>query len=259
MDGATFDLRGKTALVTGAGGGMGLAIVERLARCGAALAVADRSAELADQAARCAEAAGARASAVPGDLASPEYCDALPARVIETAGRLDIVVNNAGVMRRGNILAASDQDWALSMTINLEAAFRICRAAIRAMTAGQGGAIVNVASCWGLYPGPEHLVYCTSKAALAAMTRCLGRDHARDGIRVNAVCPNEVNTPMLRSGFALRGLDPDDAVAQLNDSVPLGHIAEPGEIADVVAFLASEQARYICGTCVEVNGAKPVF
>ena len=97
-----------------------------------------------------------------------------------------------------------------------------------------------------------------SKAAIASLTQCLGRDHAHQGIRVNAVCPNEVNTPMLRSGFEKRGFDPDKAVANLNATVPLGHIAEPEEIADVIAFLASDAARYMCGALVEVNGGKPV-
>ena len=91
------------------------------------------------------------------------------------------------------------------------------------------------------------------------MTQCLGRDHAADGIRINAVCPNEVNTPMLRTGFAIRGLDPDTAVQELNRSVPIGHIAEPEEIADTIAFLASDQASYLCGTLLEVNGGKPVY
>ena len=91
------------------------------------------------------------------------------------------------------------------------------------------------------------------------MTKCLGRDHAHQNIRVNAVCPNEVDTPMLRTGFEIRGLDPDEAVDTLNQSVPIGRIARPKEIADVVAFLASDDSSYICGACVEVNGAKPVY
>jgi NAD(P)-dependent dehydrogenase (short-subunit alcohol dehydrogenase family) len=97
-----------------------------------------------------------------------------------------------------------------------------------------------------------------SKAAVASLTQCLGRDHAHQNIRVNAVCPNEVNTPMIRSGFELRGFDPDAAISELNVSVPLGRIAEPEDIADVVAFLASDEARYMCGALLEVNGGKPV-
>ena len=97
-----------------------------------------------------------------------------------------------------------------------------------------------------------------SKAAVASLTQCLGMDHAHQNIRVNAVCPNEVNTPMLRTGFEMRGLDADQAVETLNKSVPLGRIAEPEDIADVVAFLASDESRYMCGALLEVNGGKSV-
>ena len=125
--------------------------------------------------------------------------------------------------------------------------------------AGQGGGvIVNVASCWGLRPGPGHAVYCMTKAAIASLTQCMGMDHAHQGIRINAVAPNEVNTPMLRTGFARRGFDPDTAVAELGRTVPLGRIAEPEDIADVILFLASDAARYMVGAVVEVNGGKPV-
>ena len=136
--------------------------------------------------------------------------------------------------------------------------FYLCRAAIPVMKERGGGAIVNTSSVWGVYPGPGHIAYCTSKGAVASFTKSLGRDHAPDGIRVNAVCPHEINTPMLRSGFERRGLDPQKAVEELNRTVPLGHIAEPEEIADVMVFLASDEARYIAGETVEVTGAKPV-
>lgn len=121
-----------------------------------------------------------------------------------------------------------------------------------------GGAIVNLASCGGLKPGPGHAVYCMTKAAIALLTQCMGMDHAGQGIRINAVCPNEVNTPMLRTGFAKRGFDPDTAVLELGKTVPRGRTAEPSDIADVILFLALDEARYLCGTLVEVNGGKAV-
>ena len=126
------------------------------------------------------------------------------------------------------------------------------------LAAGGGGAIVNTASCWGVHPGPDHAVYCMTKAALASLTQCMARDHAHQKVRINAVCPNEVDTAMLRTGFEIRGFDPATAIAALGDSVPLGHVASPEEIADVVLFLASDAARYMCGALVEVNGGKPV-
>lgn len=238
---------GKRALVTGAAGGIGQAIVERLKNEGAAVAVSDK--DLAD--------ADADAS-ISGDLTDPVFADGLIDAAHQALGGLDILINNAGLMRRGSVTEATDDDYRLSMAVNVEAPFRLCRSAIPVMAGGGGGVIVNTASCWGLRPGPDHAIYCMSKAAIAALTQCMGMDHAHQGIRINAVCPNEVDTPMLRSGFAARGLDPESAVAELNASVPLGRIAQPEDIADVVAFLASDAARYICGTLVEVNGGKPV-
>ena len=234
-------LEGRTALVTGAAGGIGRAIVDRLRADGATVLGTDR--QDAD---------------LSGDLTDAAFADALPGLAAERLGRLDILVNNAGIITRGKITQTTDDDFARTMAVNVEAPFRLCRAAIPIMARQGSGAIVNTASCWGLHPGPDHPLYIMSKAAVASLTQCLARDHAGDGIRVNAVAPNEVNTPMIRTGFAIRGLDPEQGIAELNKSVPLGRIAEPEDIADVVAFLVSDDARYVCGAVIEVNGAKPV-
>ncbi len=235
------DLSGQVALVTGAMGGIGQAITAALRTKGATVVTTDRS-----------------GSDMDGDLTDAAFCDGLPARVAQAHGRLDILCNNAGIITRGKITEASDDDLARSLAVNVEAPFRLCRAAIPIMAAQGKGAIVNTASCWGVHPGPNHPIYIMTKAAVASLTQCLGRDHAHQGIRVNAVCPNEVDTPMLRTGFATRGLDPATAIADLDASVPLGRIAQPQDIADVVAFLVSDAARYMCGALVEVNGGKPV-
>ena len=240
-------LAGRKALVTGAGGGIGRAIVEALRREGVLIAAADRHSVDVDA-----------HVALPGDLADKAYCDALPDQAAQALDGLDILVNNAGIIRRGAITSATDDDFEISMAINVEAPYRLCRAAIPIMACSGGGAIVNMASCWGVHPGPNHPIYIMSKAALASLTQCLGRDHAHQGIRVNAVCPNEVDTPMLRSGFSIRGLDPERGIAELDASVPLGRIATPVDIAEVVVFLASDRAGYMCGSLVEVNGGKPV-
>lgn len=238
---------GKKALVTGAAGGIGKAVVTKLRELGARVAATDRAVSNI--------AADAH---FDGDLMEAEFCDTLPKRASDALGGLDILVNNAGIIRRGNITETTDEDYSFSMAINVEAPFRLCRAVIPLMAQSGGGAIVNTASCWGVHPGPNHPVYVMSKAAIASLTQCLGRDHAHQNIRVNAVCPNEVNTPMIRSGFAIRGLDPDKAIEELNATVPLGRIAEPEDIADVILFLASDKARYMCGALLEVNGGKSV-
>lgn len=240
-----MQLKGKRALVTGAAGGIGKAIVSKLSAEGAIITGSDKVPASAD-------------FSIEGDLADGKFCDQLALEAANSMGGLDIVVNNAGIITRGDITQSTDEDFKRTMSINVEAPFRLCRAAIPLMMAAGGGAIVNTSSCWGVHPGPNHPIYVMSKAAIASLTQCLGIDHAHQNIRVNAVCPNEVNTPMIRTGFETRGLDPDKAIDELNASVPLGRIAEPEDIADVVLFLASDQSRYMCGALLEVNGGKSV-
>ena len=239
--------KGKRALVTGAAGGIGKVISQMLRAEGARVAAADRNCDAVDAEVR-----------ISGNLLDPAYADALPRTAAKALGGLDIIVNNAGVITRGPVTETTDQDWALSIGVNVEAPFRICRAGIPLLAEAGGGAIVNIASCWGVHPGPNHAVYCMTKAAIASLTQCMGRDHAHQGIHINAVCPNEVDTPMLRTGFEKRGFDPATAIAELGRTVPLGRVARPDDIADVVLFLASDAARYMCGSLVEVNGGKPV-
>lgn len=242
-----MNFTGKRALVTGAAGGIGGAIVKMLRAAGAQVAVADR-----DVSAIAAEAH------FPGDLTDSAYANTLPQAAAEALGGLDILINNAGIMRRGPVTASTDEDFDVSVAVNVKAPFQLCRAAIPLMAANGGGAIVNTASCWGVHPGPDHAIYCMTKAAIASLTQCMGRDHAHQGIRINAVCPNEVDTPMLRTGFELRGFDPTTAIAELDKTVPIGRIAQPEDIAEVVLFLASDHARYMCGELLEINGGKPV-
>ncbi len=239
--------KGKRVLVTGAAGGIGKVISQMLRAEGARVAAADRNCDTVDAEVR-----------ISGNLLDPAYADALPLTAAKALGGLDIIINNAGVITRGPVTETSDQDWALSVGVNVEAPFRICRAGIPLLAEAGGGAIVNIASCWGVHPGPNHAVYCMTKAAIASLTQCMGRDHAHQGIHINAVCPNEVDTPMLRTGFEKRGFDPATAIAELGRTVPLGRVARPDDIADVVLFLASDAARYMCGSLVEVNGGKPV-
>tara|TARA_Y100001970_G_scaffold120686_1_gene149720 strand:- start:1075 stop:1812 length:738 start_codon:yes stop_codon:yes gene_type:complete len=236
----------KKALITGANGGIGSVLVDALRMEGAIVAVTDlNTSELKADA------------KFEGDLLDSNFCDELPKKVFDTFKGIDILCNVAGVITRGKIDQATDHDYNLTMKVNVEAPFRLCRATIPLMK--NGGAIVNVSSCWGLRPGPSHPLYVMSKAAIASLTQCLGLDHAHQGIRVNGVCPNEVNTNMIKSGFELRGLNPEKAINELNKTIPLGRIAEPNDIVDVILFLLSDESRYICGSLIEVNGAKPVI
>ena len=249
----------KKVVITGGVGGIGQALVDLFASEGANVLFSDRSDEDCAELQQALQRKGLKTRYQAGDLRQKTYCEGLIEAAVDSLGGVDILINNAGIIPRGNILETTDDMWFSALDVNLTAVFFLCREAIPHMQQAGGGAIVNTSSAWGIHPGPNHVAYCTSKGALAALTRNLGRDHAPDNIRVNAVCPNEVNTPMLRSGFIRRGINPDSAIEDLNKSVPLGHIAEPEEIADVIAFLASDDARYVCGETLEVTGAKPVY
>lgn len=249
----------KSVLITGGAGGIGKTAVRIFAKEGARVMVSDLSEQGCKEICSEIKDLGLTADYLCGDLSEKSYCENLVDHTVKTYGSIDILINNAGVIPRGDILETTDEMWFAALNINLTAVFYLSRAAIGHMKAQGGGAIVNTSSTWGVYPGPGHMAYCTSKAAVAALTKNLGRDHAKDNIRVNAVCPNEVNTPMLKTGFAKRGLDPEKAIEQLNMTVPIGRIAEPEEIAEVMAFLASDAARYVAGTTIEVSGAKPVY
>lgn len=253
------DIEKKTAVITGAAGGIGQAISRQFVANGFRVVAGDVDQAGLDKLAAELNRSEQNVWTKAGDLRNKAYCEALIEYSVQATGRLDVHVNNAGIVTRGKILETTDDEWERTFEINLTSIFLTCQTAIGHMKGKGGGAIVNIASCWGLYPGPGHVAYCTSKAAVAAFSKCRGRDHAGDGIRVNAVCPNEVNTPMLRTGFARCGFNPDTAIPDLNKTVPLGRIAEPEDIADVIFFLCSDAARYIAGTAVEVNGAKPVY
>lgn len=245
---------GKVAIVTGAGGGIGSAIARRLASEGALVVVTDVNAEAAAQVASSIEADGCAATTIAADISKKEECFGLVGKAFELKGRLDVLVNNAGINRRGNLLSLSDEDWDLSFTVNLDSMFHLCRAALPHMIAAGGGAIVNTASQWGLYPAPNHIAYNTTKAAVAAFTQNLARDYAPDKVRVNAVCPGEIHTAMLEAGVSRSG----KTIADLDKLVPFGRIGKPEEVAALVAFLASDEAAFMCGSLVEITGAQAV-
>ena len=245
---------GKVALVTGGGGGIGSAIARRLASEGAHVVVTDVNAEAAQAVAAEIATAGHQASAIAANIARAEECHTLVKQVLAAQGQIDVLVNNAGINRRGNIMAISEDDWDATFAVNIDAMFHLCRAVIPQMMARGAGAIVNTASQWGLHPAPNHIAYNVSKAAVASFTQNLARDYAPHGIRVNAVCPGEIHTPMLEAGVKRSGR----TIADLDRMVPYGRIGKPEEVAALVAFLASDEAPFMCGSLVEITGAQAV-
>lgn len=244
----------KTVIVTGGAGGIGAAIASRFASEGAQVIVTDVNGDGAETVADGIRATGGQARAFAADISTAEGCQSIIADVMATEARIDVLCNNAGLMRRGNILSITAEDWRLSFAVNIDAMFHTCAAALPHMIAGGGGAIVNTASQWGLHPAPNHIAYNVTKAAVASFTQNLGRDYAPQKIRVNAVCPGEIHTPMLESGVKRSGR----TMADLDKLVPYGRVGRPEEVAALVAFLASEEAAFMCGSLVEITGAQAV-
>lgn len=240
-----MEFKDKVVIVTGGASGMGAATATEFATADAKVVVIDRNTELAVQVA--AEIGG---EAVSGDVSDSRFCDSAVEGVVSRHGRLDVLVNAAGVIVRSRGEDTSDEAWNRIMSVNVSGTFFMCRAAIRAMKP-RGGAIVNFGSIWGDLGAVGVAAYCASKGAVHNLTRALALEHALEGVRVNAVCPGEVNTPMIRSERK-EPVTPE-LMARLAATVPMGRLAEPIEIAHMVLFLASQKASYMTGSLVLVD------
>lgn len=235
-------------MVTGAASGMGAATARLFAAEGDHVLVVDRD---ADGAAKSAADIGG--TAVVGDVTDSAFCDAAVAGAVSNHGRLDVLVNAAGTIVRSDADGTTDADWMRVMNVNVSGTFFLCRAAIRAMKQTGGGVIVNFGSMWGDAGGKGHVAYCASKGAIHNLTRALALDHARDGIRVNGVCPGEVDTPMLRGAGRAAPVTDEYLAAMADAAIPMGRLAQPEEIGRVVVFLASPAASYMTGALVPVD------
>ena len=245
----------KVALITGASSGIGAACAQLFAEAGADVMLSGRNVGRGEAVAARARETGRRVEFLPGDVQDQSYCETLVSETVSRLGAIDVLVNNAGVIHRADATDTSDQDWKEAMTTNVHAVFWLSRAALRQMIErGHGGAVVNVSSEWGLVAGKGHLAYCATKGAVVQMTRAMALDHAADGIRVNAVCPGDTWTPMVRTGIVKRGFDPERAKDSLGEAVPLGRVAEPEEVARTILFLASDDASYVTGAMLSVDG-----
>ncbi len=247
-------LQDKVALVTGATSGIGAATAVATAAAGARVMVTGRDADKAADVLRRVRDAGAEGAVLLGDVSSSSFCDEAVAHTVSEFGRLDVLANIAGVMWRGNALKTDDEEWRRVMATNLDGTFFMARAAIRTMRDQGGGAIINLASTVGLVGTPGMPAYCASKGAVVNLTRALALDHATDGIRVNAVCPGAVDTPMLVSGHHGDGHTPDAVLARSRERIPQGRVPRPEEIARVIVFLASDDCLHMTGAAIPVDG-----
>ncbi len=256
MNGPTTDrssLAGRVALVTGAARGIGLAVAQALAEAGATLELSDVDGIGVDAAASSLTGGAAVGRTV--DVADGDRVRAWIDDVAARRGRIDVLVNNAGVQLNRAAADLSDDDWHRVLGVNLDGAFFCSREAGRVMRAQGSGAIVNIASIAERFGMPRRLPYGVSKAGIAALTRGLAAEWAPDGVRVNAVAPGYVETELVRHAFEMGHIDRDAILAK----IPLGRLAEPRSIGDVVAFLASDGADYLTGQILYVDGGYSIF
>jgi len=241
----------RVALVTGATSGIGRACALRLAADGFAVVVGGRSAERAAEVVDEITAGGGTATTALGDVAEPDYGDAAVAATVAAHGRLDVLVNAAGVITRSDAEGTTDDEWHRIMSTNVDGLFRASRAALPAIRAAGGGTIVNISSTNGLVGAAGLAAYCASKGAVTNLTRAMALDHAAEGIRVNAVCPGAVDTRMLYS----EGSGTVDEVRDRNlPDIPEGRIPDGSEVAELVAFLADDRSRHITGANISIDG-----
>ncbi len=239
-----FDLTGKTALITGATGGIGGAIAQQLHAQGATVAVSGTRENVLND---IVAALGDRAHAVPCDLTDKAAVDGLIAQAEEAAGPLDVLVNNAGITRDGLILRMKDEDFTDVMGVNLEVAFRLSRAAVKGMMKRRSGRIVSITSVVGVTGNAGQVNYAASKAGLIGFSKSLAQEVASRGITVNCVAPGFISTAMTE---ALTDQQRDAMMA----AIPAGRFGESEDVAAAVVYLASDQAAYVTGQTLHVNG-----
>ncbi len=239
-----FRLDGKVALVTGAAGGLGHKIAHTLHEQGATLALTDMNAE---KLAELKKEIGSNVEIFVANLTDAEAVKGLVADVEEKMGQIDILVNNAGLTRDNLFIRMSDEDWQLVLDVNLSAGFKLAKAAVRGMMKRRFGRIIGIASVVGVMGNAGQANYSASKAGMIAMNKCLAQEVGSRGITVNSIAPGFIRTPMT-------DVLPDDVKAALLSKIPEAKLGEAQDIANVVAFLASDEAQYITGQTIHVNG-----
>jgi NAD(P)-dependent dehydrogenase (short-subunit alcohol dehydrogenase family) len=244
---------GKVALITGGASGIGRATALLFAREGATIALADVNADAGQRVADEIIKAGGRAFFEPMDVAQATDCHRLVERTIRELGRIDILFNNAGIIRRATLLDLAEEDWDRVMAVNVKSIYLLSREVIPHMQNAGGGAIVNTASGWGLAGGAKAAVYCASKGAVVLLTKAMAIDHGPQKIRVNCICPGDTDTQMLHEEAQQLG---EENSRFLTESAkrPLGRVGSPEEIAQAVLYLASEASSFVTGTALVVDG-----
>lgn len=247
-------LKDKVALITGATSGIGEATARTFAEEGAHLVLTGRNEKRGQKILKEVQDIGADAFFIAGDITDPEFAQQLVDNTVERFGRLDVLFNNAGIFDAGTAEEISIDRFKSIMEINVFSVFYLSRVAIPVMRKQGGGVIVNNASDWGLVGGTKAVSYCTSKGAVVQMTRSMALDHAREGVRINAVCPGDTATPMLDIRANMLNTSSKNLEAVYSEALPIGRMAKAEEIAKVVLFLACEDSSFVVGASLPVDG-----
>jgi 3-oxoacyl-[acyl-carrier protein] reductase len=254
MDTMELGLKGKVAIITGGSEGLGRAAAERFAKSGAKVALCARRADVLDEAAKAIEKTGAEVLAMSTDVTKQDQVEKFMSAVTGRWGGIDILVNNAGTSQATGFLEVTDETWQYDFDLKVMGAVRMCRLAIPSMKARGGGAIVNVTTIGGKAPMPKALPTSLTRAAGINLTKSLAKEYAADQIRVNTICLGQVKSAQWTRRF--KGGDINQFYAQMakDRGIPLGRLGEAEEFADLVAFLASERAKWITGTAINFDG-----
>ncbi len=247
-------LKGKVAIVTGGGLGIGRAIAATFAREGARVVVADLNEGAGRETVGTIQASGGKACFVRTDVSKVKDTQHMIDVTLATYGRLDILVNNAGVYTRGDVVSTSLEAWNRLLSVNLTGVFLCCKAAIPALRQGGGGAIINISSSVGWqYAAPGIAAYAASKFGVTGLTKAMACDHLPENIRVNCICPGPTDTPLIRGSRTSQELQ------AFMEAQPIGRLGSPEEIAAAALFLASDEASFVTGVALPVDGGQAAY
>lgn len=247
-------LADKVAIITGGNSGIGKATAVLFAKEGARICITGRNEERCREVVDGINETGGRAIFVIADVRSPDECRKTVEATLEAFGKVDILFNNAGVYVANNAVGCSVEEWDLTIDINLKGTFLMSKFVLPSMIDQGSGVIINNGSGWGIVGGNEAVSYCASKGGVVLLTKAMALDHARQGIRVNCLCPGDVKTPMLDEDARTRGMTWEDYHARAVVNRPMGRIGTPEEIAKAALFLASDDSTFMTGTNLVVDG-----
>lgn len=248
-----ISLDGQVAIVTGGASGIGLATAKLLAEMGVTIGLIDINESDGIDATEQIKESGGNAKFFLCDVTSDSECKKTVETIHKEFGKIDILFNNAGVIRRKNVLDLEEKDWDLIVDVNLKAIYLLSRHVIPIMIKGKGGSIINNGSGWGIKGGSNAVAYCAAKGGVVNMTRAMAIDHGKHGIRVNCVCPGDVDTPLLRGEAKQLGVDEETFMKEAAER-PLNRVGDPQDIAYAVLYLASNLSSWVTGTTIIVDG-----